>query len=410
MASRVLVGGVNSPVRAFRRVGREPVWADRGRGAVLHDAHGHARVDLIMGWGALILGHNPPAVMRAVRAQLSRGMLFGLTSEPEVALARQIVAAMPSIERVRFTVSGTEACMTAIRLARAATGRQKVLSFEGCYHGHSDGLLVKRGSGLATLGLAGSAGVPPIIAQETLVIPFNDGAALDAAVAQFGDELACAIVEPVPANMGVVPPQPGFLQRLRELTTARGIVLIFDEVVTGFRLAYGGAQARVGVRPDLTVLGKIIGGGLPIGAVGGPARLMDRLAPEGDVYHAGTFAGHPLAMAAGLATLQTLRRERPYARLEALGARLADGLAAMLQPPVQINRVGSMLTVYFSERPVRSFADTQSADTARFAALANAWRDAGVLVPPSPFEAMFLSTAHTAAHVDAILRTARGVS
>jgi glutamate-1-semialdehyde 2,1-aminomutase len=300
--------------------------------------------------------------------------------------------------------------MTAIRLARAATGRQKVLSFEGCYHGHSDGLLVKRGSGLATLGLAGSAGVPPIIAQETLVIPFNDGAALDAAVAQFGDELACAIVEPVPANMGVVPPQPGFLQRLRELTTARGIVLIFDEVVTGFRLAYGGAQARVGVRPDLTVLGKIIGGGLPIGAVGGPARLMDRLAPEGDVYHAGTFAGHPLAMAAGLATLQTLRRERPYARLEALGARLADGLAAMLQPPVQINRVGSMLTVYFSERPVRSFADTQSADTARFAALANAWRDAGVLVPPSPFEAMFLSTAHTAAHVDAILRTARGVS
>jgi glutamate-1-semialdehyde 2,1-aminomutase len=405
-ARRVLVGGVNSPVRAFRRVGGEPIVAARGRGAILQDVQGRRFVDCVMGWGALILGHAHPEVMRAARLQLLRGPLFGLTTPPEVALARQIADAIPSIEQVRFTPSGTEACMTAIRVARAATGRSKVLSFEGCYHGHSDGLLVRRGSGLATLGLSGSAGVPASIAQETIVIPYNDTGALEEAIGRFGELIACAILEPVAANMGVVPPQPGFLRRVRELTAARGILLIFDEVVTGFRVAYGGAQSALGVTPDLTVLGKIIGGGFPIGAVGGPTRLMARLAPEGDVYHAGTFAGHPMAMAAGLATLQALRRQRPYAALEALGRRLEDGLRRALthtEPQVQINRFGSMLTVFFGGRRVVSFADAQAADAKRFAAWAGRLRSRGILVPPSPFEALFLSTAHTSAQIDRIV-------
>jgi len=402
----VLVGGVNSPVRAFRAVGGEPLHASRGRGAVLTDARGRRFVDLIMGWGALILGHSHPQVVAAVRGQLSRGSHFGLTHAGEVALADAIARAMPSVEQVRFTASGTEACMSAIRLARGATGRCTILTFEGCYHGHSDGLLVKRGSGLATLGLAASAGVPEPIAAQTLIAPYGDVDALEQAFRDHGPQLACAILEPVAANTGVIVPQRHFLKRLRELTSRHGALLIFDEVVTGFRLGLGGAQGLLRVRPDLTVLGKVIGGGLPIGAFGGPRALMRELAPEGRVYHAGTFAGHPLSMAAGLATLRLLRRAQPYSRLEACGSRLAEGLRAAAQEwqvPLQVPQIGSMLTVFFAASPVASFADTQRADRGRFAAFANGLRAAGVLIPPSQFEAMFLSVAHTERVIDRII-------
>ena len=393
-AQRYLVGGVNSPVRAFRAVGQEPLFLERGRGAVVVDADGTRFIDLIMGWGALILGHAPPAVVRAVRKRVADGAHLGLTHHGEVELARAIAEAIPSVEQVRFTASGTEACMTAVRLARAHTGRAKVLTFEGCYHGHSDGLLVTR-----------SAGVPQTLAQDTLIAPYQDGDAVEAAFARFGGQIAGAIVEPVAANMGVVVPDRRFLQRLRALTAQHGALLMFDEVVTGFRVAYGGAQALVGVTPDLTVLGKIIGGGFPIGAVGGRRDVMQRLAPEGGVYHAGTFAGHPAAMAAGLATLKELRRANPYERLEALTRRLAEGLrqaAARAGLPVQVNQAGSMLTLFFSGRPVTDFSSAKAAQPAQFAAWANHLRQQGVLVPPSQFEAMFLSTAHTQDMVDRI--------
>jgi len=389
-AKRYLVGGVNSPVRAFRAVGQEPLFLSRGHGALVTDAQERTFIDLIMGWGTLILGHAHPSVLRAIRRQLADGTHLGLTHQAEVALAKAISNALPSIDQVRFTVSGTEACMTAIRLARACTGRSKTLTFEGCYHGHSDGLLIKRGC---------SGGVPEPIAQETIVVPYNDLEALDEAFKRFGDVIACAIVEPVAANMGVVVPEVEFLQRLRDLTQRRGSLLIFDEVVTGFRVAYGGAQTVFGISPDLTVLGKIIGGGFPIGAVGGPRHLMRQLSPEGRVYHAGTFAGHPVAMAAGFATLDELKRQAPYERLERLGARLADGLceaATRAGHPIRVNRLGSMLTVFF-------------ADAARFAAFANGLRHAGVLIPPSPFEAMFLSVAHTQELIDRIVRIASNV-
>ena len=409
-ASRYLVGGVNSPVRAFRHLGGRPVLAARGMGAELTDVEGRRYLDLIMGWGALILGHTHHKVVAAVEAQLSRGVHFGLTHEGEVALADAIVDAFPSMEQVRFTVSGSEACMTALRLARAATGRPKVLTFEGCYHGHSDGLLVKRGSGLATLGLSSSAGVPEAVAGETIVVPYNDVAAVEEAMQRFGETIACAILEPVAANMGVVVPDQEFLRRLREMTARAGALLVFDEVVTGFRVAYGGAQTRFGITPDLTVLGKIIGGGFPIGAVGGPRKIMEQLAPEGRVYHAGTFAGHPMAMAAGLATLQELRRHPPYERLEALGYELAVALweaGDRAGVPIQVNQCGSMLTVFFSDAPVRQFAQARQADGERFAAFAKSLRRAGVLIPPSPYEAMFLSAAHTKAMIGRIIAAAR---
>ena len=393
-ATRVLVGGVNSPVRAFRAVGGEPLILERGRGATVTDAEGHRFIDLIMGWGALLLGHAHPAVVRAVRKRIADGAHLGLTHHGEVELARAITEAIPSIEQVRFAASGTEACMTAVRLARAHTERAKVLAFEGCYHGHSDGFLVAR-----------SAGVPQTLAQDTLVAPYQDCDAVEAAFAQFGDQIAGVILEPVAANMGVIVPDRRFLKRLRELTAQHGALLMFDEVVTGFRVAYGGAQARVGVTPDLTVLGKIIGGGFPIGAVGGRRDVMQHLAPEGDVYHAGTFAGHPAAMAAGLATLKELRRANPYERLEALTTRLAEGLrqaAARAGAAVQVNQASSMLTVFFSGRPVTDCSSANAGQPAQFAAWANGLRQHGVLVPPSPCEAMFLSTAHTEDMVDRI--------
>jgi len=375
-----------------------------GHGAWLIDHEGTRLADYIMGWGALILGHAHPAVVGAAHQQLRRGPLVGLTHPAEVELARTIVEAIPSIEQVRFTASGTEACMTAVRLARAATGRTNVLTFEGCYHGHSDGLLVKRGSGLATFGLSGSAGVVPAYAAETIVVPYNNLGAVEQAVAQFGERIACAILEPVAANMGVVVPAPEFLNGLRAITARHGILLIIDEVVTGFRLTYGGAQGLVGVTPDLTVLGKIIGGGFPIGAIGGPRSIMQQLAPDGPVYHAGTFAGHPVTMVAGLATLQELKRRRPYAELEARGSHLAEALsraARTASVSIQLNRSGSMLTLFFTDAPVHDFASAQRASKARFAHVAAVWRRHGILVPPSQWETMFLSTAHTPAMLEA---------
>ncbi|MBI3319821.1 MAG: glutamate-1-semialdehyde 2,1-aminomutase [Candidatus Omnitrophica bacterium] len=452
-AERYLVGGVNSPVRSFRAIERDPVMLEKGAGAFVTDVEGRRYVDLIMGWGALMVGHAHPSVLRVARQRLTNSALLGLTHRAESELARVITEAVPAIEQVRFTVSGTEACMTAVRLARAHTGRSKVLTFEGCYHGHSDGLLVKRGAGLVTLGSARSEGIPEAVVRETVVVPYHDPHALEEAFQQHGDELACAIIEPVAANMGVVVPDPIFLKRLRELATRHQSVLIYDEVVTGFRLAYGsalgsaphflgrqsfdcrhflgskdraasvaseegtgsvgGAQTMFGIVPDLTVLGKIIGGGFPIGAVGGSQALMQRLAPIGDVYHGGTFAGHPLAMAAGLATIRELQRLRPYERLDRLGERLADGLlgaADRAGVPIQVNSVGSMLTVFFSEAPVTTWADArasaQRANTQRFAQFARLLLEAGVLIPPSPYEAMFLSTAHTEKIIDDVIRAA----
>ncbi len=396
LAERYLVGGVNSPVRAFRHIGGDPLLLTRARGAVVTAQHGQRFIDFIMGWGALILGHNHPAVLGAVRRALSRGTLLGLTHPAEVELARLIAEAVPSVEQVRFTTSGTEACMTAVKLARAHTGRSKLLTFDGCYHGHSDSLMARN-----------SAGIPEATVQETITVPFNDIRAFEEAILRSGRELACVIIEPVAANMGVVSPEPGFLARIREQTSHHGILLIFDEVVTGFRLGYAGAQGRFGIQADLTTFGKIIGGGLPIGAVGGPARLMQRLAPEGDVYHGGTFAGHPLTMAAGIAALTALNTNPPYERLEALSQRLTDGLAASAKRcgmPIQVNRAGSMWTVFFSETAVGNYAQANATRRDRFATWAGALRRRGLLIPPSPFEALFLSTAHTEAQVERFLR------
>ena len=394
-----LVGGVNSPVRAFRQVGGRPILLAQGRGAEVVDSHGRRYIDFISGWGCLLLGHNPPALARALRRSLTQGAPMGLTHPAELELARRIHDAMPSIEQIRFTASGTEACMTAVKLARAHTGRAKLLTFAGCYHGHGDSLMAGK-----------TAGIPDAAARATLTVPFNDRKACEAALARHGHELACVIVEPVAANMGVVVPDPGFLARIRERTLEQGIVLIFDEVVTGFRVGAGGAQARFRIRPDLTTLGKIIGGGLPIGALGGSKRLMQRLAPEGDVYHGGTFAGHPLAMTAGVALLDEIRQRPPYDRLERLSAHLADGLLAAAElsgVALQVNRVGSMCTAFFSDEPVRNFAQAAASRRDRFARWANALREQGILVPPSPLEALFLSTAHTERHIERMLRASR---
>ena len=394
-----LVGGVNSPVRAFRHVGAEPLIVKSARGAEITDTRGRAYTDFISAWGALILGHNPPAVTASLRQALTRGAIFGLTCPAEHELAAAIAGSTPAIERVRFTASGTEACMTAVKLARACTRRSKILVFDGGYHGHADALLGPT-----------SAGVPATVTAEVIRVPYNDPESCSRALQRHAGEFACAIVEPVAANMGLVLPEPGFLEAVRRRTAEAGALLIFDEVVTGFRLGYGGHRSAGTVTPDLTVFGKIIGGGLPIGAVGGPAALMSRLAPEGDVYHGGTFAGHPLAMAAGVATLRALQARPPYERLDALGAQLAEGLEALgrsLGVPLRVNRAGSMLTAFFTEGPVRNLEDAKRTDRTLFARWANGLRRRGILVPPSPLEAMFLMTAHTGRHVDQALTTSR---
>jgi glutamate-1-semialdehyde 2,1-aminomutase len=411
-AERYLPGGVDSPVRAFRAVGGDPPFLVRAEGAYLWDADGNRYLDYFGSWGPMILGHAHPLVVEAIQRAAERSPSFGASTAAEADLAELVVAAMPSIEKLRFVSSGTEATMSAIRVARAFTGRKYVIKFEGCYHGHSDGLLVKAGSGLATFGLAGSAGVPQEIAHWTLPLPFNDLAAVEEAFAKHKDEIACVIVEPVVGNMGCVPPAPGYLEGLRRITRETGSLLIIDEVMTGFRLALGGAQEVFAMDADLTCLGKIIGGGLPCAAFGGKARMMDLLAPLGPVYQAGTLSGNPLAMAAGIATLQYLAAHRAevYPQLEKRTAAVADGIAAAAREAgvaIETNRFGSMVTWFFTTAPVTDFATAAASDTEAFGRFHRAMLDQGVWLPPSQFEAAFLSTAHTNADIDSTVEAAR---
>jgi glutamate-1-semialdehyde 2,1-aminomutase len=408
-ARRAIPGGVNSPVRAFGAVGGTPPFVVRGVGATVTDADGTTYLDYIQSWGAVILGHAHPAVVEALREAAGRGLSYGLPTPGEVELAERLCAAVPSLERVRLVSSGTEATMSAIRLARGVTGRAKVVKFAGCYHGHADALLARAGSGVATFGLPDSPGVPAPATADTIVLPFNDADALERAFAEAGDEIACAIVEPVAANMGVVPPAPGFLERLRALTAAHGALLVFDEVITGFRVGPGGAQGRFGVTPDLTCLGKVIGGGLPIGAFGGRADVMAALAPEGPVYQAGTLSGNPVAVAAGLATLDLLAADPPYERMERLAARLEAGLvseAADAGVPVAVNRAGPLLSLFFTDAPVASFEEASRQSREAFARFFHGMLRRGILLPPSGFEAWFLGAAHTEAHVDRTVEAA----
>jgi len=396
-------GGVNSPVRAFRAVGGDPVFVERGSGSRLIDVDGREYIDYVMSWGPLILGHAHPEVVAAVECAARAGTSFGACTAAEVELAGRIQEAFPSIERARLTSSGTEATMSALRVARAATGRDKILKFDGCYHGHADSLLVKAGSGVATLGLPDSPGVPRALAELTVSIPYNDLQAVDEAFTVHRNQLAAVIVEPVAGNMGCVPPRPEFLARLRQLTAEQGTVLIFDEVITGFRVARGGAQQLYGVRADLTTLGKIIGGGLPVGAYGGKADLMNLVAPAGPVYQAGTLSGNPLAVAAGSQTLEIIARPRFYERLESLGQKLEIGLAKIAAArgvPLTVNRVASMLTPFFTPGPVENYAAALKSDTAGFGRFFRALLDGGVYWPPSQFESALLSAAHTEADVD----------
>ncbi len=409
-AATLFPGGVNSPVRAFRSVGRPPLILDRGEGPRVRDADGTWYLDYIGAWGPAILGHGAPAVIEAVREAALAGFALGATGPGEVALGERIRSAMPSMERMRFVSSGTEAVMSAIRLARGATGRDLVVKFAGGYHGHGDSLLVEAGSGLATLSMPGSAGVTAATAAGTVVIPYNDVDAVAGAFRTHPDRVAAIIVEPVAANVGVIAPVAGFLEALRELTAANGALLIFDEVITGFRVARGGAQARFGISPDLTTLGKIIGGGLPVGAYGGRADLMARVAPDGDVYQAGTLSGHPLAMAAGVATLDQLTEDL-YARLEQTGAALEFGLraaAAETGREVAISRVGSLLTLFFRSGVPLNGAQALAADRDSYARFFGSMLDAGVLLAPSPFEAWFISAAHGEPEIAQTLAAARG--
>ncbi|KAB2660252.1 MAG: glutamate-1-semialdehyde 2,1-aminomutase [Verrucomicrobia bacterium] len=402
-------GGVNSPVRAFRGVGGQPFFVQSARGARITDVDGRELIDYVLTWGPAILGHAHPRVIEAVKAAADRGTSFGIPNPLEVDLAVRVKSLVPSVEKIRFCNSGTEACMSAIRLARGFTRRDTIVKFDGCYHGHGDSLLVKAGSGALTLGNPDSAGVPADFAKHTLVLPFNDPDALRAAFAAHGNTIATVILEVVPANAGLYLPRPGFLELLRELTRAHGSLLIADEVMTGFRVAPGGAQSVFGLVPDLSTFGKIIGGGLPVGAFGGRADVMDLLAPLGPVYQAGTLSGNPLAMAAGLATLDELVAGNAYARLEALGARLQAGMedaARSAGIPVRFQRIGSMFCAYFVEREVWNLADALHADRARFARFFHGMLDRGVYLAPSQFEAGFLSTAHTEADIDATVRAA----
>jgi glutamate-1-semialdehyde 2,1-aminomutase len=405
-AERVLPGGVSSPVRAFTAVGGDAPVIASASGAHLVDEDGIEYADFILAYGPHILGHGHPAVVTALRDQVGRGTAFGATTALEVELAERITAALPSIEMVRFVNSGTEATMSALRLARAVTGRDRVVKCAGGYHGHADAFLAAAGSGVATLGIPGSPGVPAAAVADTIVVPYNDVAAVAAVLDREGERVAALIVEPVAGNMGCVPPAEGYLGALRALTARHGVLLIFDEVITGFRLAYGGAQQLFSVRPDLTCLGKVIGGGLPVGAFGGTRSLMERLAPAGDVYQAGTLSGNPLAMAAGCAVLDELRAGDAYARLEALGVALAGGLvqaAADADVACAVNRAGSMVTPFIGTPAVGNYAQATRADAAAFSRVHRAWRRGGVLWPPSQFETGFISTAHGPADIDRVI-------
>jgi glutamate-1-semialdehyde 2,1-aminomutase len=402
-AAAVMPGGVNSPVRAFGAVGGTPVFIASGSGAIIVDADGREYVDYLGSWGPLIVGHTHPRVVAALRDQAGKGTTFGAPTELETELARRVLARVPACEKIRFVSSGTEATMSALRLARAATGRAEIVKVEGCYHGHADSLLVKAGSGVLTLGIPGSPGVPADLAALTHTVPFNDAGALETLLAKHGAEIAALIVEPVAGNMGVVPPEAGWLRAVRELTRRHRVLLIFDEVMTGFRVAAGGAQTLYDIAPDLSCFGKVIGGGLPVGAYGGRADLMEQVAPAGPVYQAGTLSGNPLAMRAGIETLDILSAPGTYERLEAMSRRLADGLAAAAKQagiPALVNRVGSMLTAFFAEGPVTDYATAVTSDTKRYARFFHAMLRRGIYLAPSQFEAAFVSTAHDEALVD----------
>lgn len=402
-AERHLVGGVNSPVRAFGAVGGHQKIIRRAKGAVLEDVDGNSYVDFVGSWGPMIFGHNPPPVVKAVKSALAEGTSFGATCPAEIQLAGLVKEALPSIELVRFTSSGTEATMAAIRLARGFTKRVRIVKFEGCYHGHSDSLLVSAGSGATTFGVPSSAGVPDVLAKNTWVLPYNDSTALEELFQKQGPNIAAVIIEPICGNMGVVTPQPEFLDTLATLTHRHGALLIFDEVMTGFRVGWSGAQGIFGMTPDLTCLGKIIGGGFPVGAFGGRRDIMEKLAPLGPVYQAGTLSGNPLAMAAGLAMLNELRDKNPYDSLKRITTRLVDFIretAKKKNVPVQVNQAGSMFTVFFTGQPVRNYMDATESDTRRYGRFFNALLQNGVYFPPSQYEAAFVSTAHKPALIE----------
>ena len=409
LASELIPGGVNSPVRAFRGVGGTPRFIKSAKGATVTDVDGRTYIDYVGSWGPMILGHADPDIVNALSEAAANGTSFGAPNELEVQLAEEIIDAVPSIEMVRMVNSGTEATMSAIRLARGATGRDKIVKFEGCYHGHADSLLVKAGSGVATLGLPDSPGVPASLAQHTLTVPFNDPAALDA-VFQKHQDIAAVIIEPVVGNMGCVVPSPGFLQAVREVTAKHGALLIFDEVMTGFRLARGGAQGLYGITPDITCLGKIIGGGLPVGAYGGSAGLMRHMAPAGPIYQAGTLSGNPLAMTAGLLTLRRLRDATVYQALERSSVRLCDGVANLAADAgfqTVTNRVGSMWTTFFTDEPVVNWSSANKSDRALYGKYFHAMLDEGVYLAPSQFEAGFVSLAHTDEVIDQTIAASR---
>lgn len=409
-ANRVLVGGVNSPVRAFKGVGGDPFFAESGEGAYLVDVDGNRYIDYVLSWGPLILGHADPRVGEAVKKALERGASFGVSTEAEIRLAERLTKFVPSMKKVRFVNSGTEATMSAIRLARGVTKRDLIIKIEGCYHGHADGLLVKAGSGLTTLGVPTSPGVPEAYASCTLTLPYNDLEAVEAAYQAHADAIACIIIEPVPGNMGMLLPEPGYLEGLRSITQKQGSLLIFDEVMSGFRAALGGAQARYGVTPDLTTLGKVVGGGLPVGAYGGPASIMDHLSPVGPVYQAGTLSGNPLAMAAGIATLDIIAEPGVFEKLETNMTRLVKGIEDVAKEagvPVTTAQAGAMAGFFFHEGPVRNYAEATAADTKRYGKFFWAMLESGVYFAPSQFEAFFISTAHDVREIEHTLEAAR---
>jgi glutamate-1-semialdehyde 2,1-aminomutase len=402
-ALKYIPGGVNSPVRAFRAVGGQPFFVNRASGSKIWDLDGNELIDYVGTWGPAILGHAHPKIISAVKAAADHGTSFGIPNPLEVTMAKMICERVPSVKKIRMTSSGTEACMSAIRLARGFTRRDKIIKFDGCYHGHADSLLVRAGSGALTFGQPDSAGVPPAFTQHTIVLPFNDVQAVKACFAANENQIAGIIVEPVPGNAGLYLPKPGYLEFLSEITKAHGSLLIFDEVMTGFRLARGGAQERFNIAPDLSTFGKVIGGGLPVGAFGGRAEIMDCLAPLGPVYQAGTLSGNPLAMAAGLANLEELEASGAYAKLEKLGEQLAAGMkdaAKSASVPVQINSCGSMFCTYFTGAPVHNVADAMHSDRERFKKFFHGMLDAGFYFAPSQFEAGFISTAHTPVDIE----------
>jgi glutamate-1-semialdehyde 2,1-aminomutase len=411
-ARKVIPGGVNSPVRACRSVGMNPVFIQRAEGSKVFDADGNGYIDYVGSWGPMILGHRHPEVISAIEGVLARGTSFGAPTDLEVALAEMVIEAVPSVAMVRMVNSGTEATMSAVRLARGVTGRDLVIKFDGCYHGHGDTFLVEAGSGVATLGIPGSPGVPEACVKNTLSLPYNDTERFTEVCSKKGDAIAAVFVEPVAGNMGLVPPNPGFLETLREVTQDHGIILIFDEVMTGFRVAYGGAQALYNVIPDLTCMGKIIGGGLPVGAYGGRLDIMKNMAPEGPVYQAGTLSGNPVAMVAGIATLQALQQPKFYQTLEASSAMLESGLEEAIDRagiPAVTNRVGSMMGLFFTETPVRDFVAAQTSDLMLFTKYFKGMLDQGVYLAPSQYEALFVSSAHNEGDIQATILAARQV-